>query len=108
MSIDLSADINAPESRLIGTTYCLTIPRSMEIQTRMIPYVYIEVDKYGVIGIDHYRTVWFGHNIHDESMRREIIEWLIEWEYAEWRDIGPEDRELFATSKLTGEDNESL
>lgn len=107
MIVDLWADVNKPVAKPIGTTYKVTVSGT-HIRTKMVPFVYLEVDQYGIIGIDHYRTVWFGHSVNDESTRREIIEWLVEWDFAVWRPIGEEQNELFATEKLTGGEHESL
>jgi hypothetical protein len=35
--------------------------------------------------------------------RMEVYGYLVEWELAEWRQIGPEDSEIFATKKLDPE-----
>jgi hypothetical protein len=84
-------------------------PRSNVIPTNIQPFVYVEVDEYGMVNIQSHRTVWFGarpdtHNRITHSIYKEIYEWLVEWEFAEWKRIGPEDSELFATEKLVGEE----
>src|SRR5580765_8574595 len=76
-------------------------------------HLIIGIDSYGQIGIEE-GTRWYGKKyqgaMNSDDMknpaliqaedRKEIYDWLIEWEYAEWRRIGPEDSELFVTIKL--------
>jgi hypothetical protein len=106
--IDLYADENRPLVRLASTTYRVSIPRPAEVRTQDIPFVYVEVDYLDMISIDRRYTNWDGlrgmdlieDNRSVNSLLVEIYAWLVEWELAEWRRIGPEDSELFATSKL--------
>lgn len=97
--VDLYTD--EPTFTFSHTTYRITIPNQMEKPSKLIPYVYVEVDQYNMITVDRARTTWIrGFSPSENKTLMEIYEWLIEWELAEWRDIGPEDRELFATEKL--------
>jgi hypothetical protein len=85
------------------------LPRVLDNPIHLI----IGIDSYGQISIEQ-GTVWYGKKyqgaMSGDDMknpaliqyddRREIYDWLIYWEYAEWRRIGPEDSELFVTKKL--------
>jgi len=76
-------------------------------------HVIIGIDAYGMISLEQ-NTSWYGKKykgamsgddfndptIMQHEDRMEVFGWLIEWEMAEWRAIGPEDNELFATKKL--------
>jgi hypothetical protein len=110
--LDLYADENEPEVGFVHKTYRVKVPmkRSMELPTNWLPFVYVEVDEYGMINIDRNHTMWFGDRLTQvdasksvSQMYKEIYGWLVEWELARWIPIGPEDSELFATKKLTGE-----
>lgn len=110
-AFDLYADENEPFCFTSHTTYGLRLPHPAKFKTGEQPYVYVDVDTYGMVNIDRYRTRWFGVDLLDShgsrsvhSLEKEIYEWLVEWELAEWKSIGPEDRELFATKKLTGKE----
>ena len=61
-------------------------------------FVEVELES-GMVGIS---TSWgFGDpNAKEWQRNREAMDWLVEWELAEWKNIGPEDAELFATKKL--------
>ena len=62
--------------------------------------VFITVDPYDMINLDSGQ--FLGESIDTTNHKRclEIYGWLVEWEYAEWKKIGPEDSELFASDKL--------
>jgi hypothetical protein len=97
--VDLYADENEPVVKDWATIYTLLVLRSLD-QTRGHICVYVEVDnEYGLISLSNH-TVWFGRSVNSHETRMEIYEWLVEWELAEWKAIGPEDSELFATEKL--------
>jgi hypothetical protein len=66
--------------------------------------LYIEVEESGMIQLNSY-SFFNGKKEADMSFdeRREVYEYLCEWELAVWRRIGPEDSELFATEKLDPE-----
>lgn len=105
--IDLYADENKPVCKKTHDVYRITLPHEirMSVPTRDIPWIYVLVDEYGMISIDDASTRW---PLKDSVLvdKREIYEYLIEWELAEWRAIGQEDHELFATKLLTkGESN---
>lgn len=104
---DLYADENEPYTHLSHSVYGLRLPYPAKFPTDVQPFVYVEVDTYGFINIDRSRTRWFGDSLTNvdasksvHAIEKEIYEWLVEWELAEWKSIGPEDRELFATEKL--------
>jgi len=79
------------------------------------PYIFVEVDQHnGSISIQG-RSTWNGKRLDQQAkplsrefyaLEREVIDYLAEWELVEWRSIGPEDREVFATNKLLGESDE--
>lgn len=108
--IDLYADENAPLIQFYSSIYRVTIPRPAEFPTGEIPFVYVEVDNFGMISVDQRQTYWSGTRLRTldivddnravNSLLVEIHNWLVEWELAEWKAIGPEDSELFATEKL--------
>lgn len=64
---------------------------------------FIEVETDGLAYIQPH-SAWklrsFKNLDHDERM--EVYEFLTEWEFLEWKRVGPEDSELFATEKLIG------
>lgn len=96
--IDLYADENEPVSEWIGNIYSVKLLHG-DRENRY--NIYVEVDEYGQISIqDH--TFFLGKDFRSMSWeeRREVYSVLVEWELAEWRSIGPEDSELFATKKL--------
>jgi hypothetical protein len=95
--MDIYAPENEPEIHEWATVYLVKIPFKPTHPTRTA--VYVEVDEYGVISIHPY-AVWSGHKPKTHQQLMEIYEWLVEWELAEWKAIGPEDSELFATEKL--------
>lgn len=97
--IDLWDDTHEPVSKLAWRTYRLTIP-GHESEVRL----FVSVEPYGMLSLDERMSTWF-HVMKTDGMfnhdtRREIYEWLKEWEFAVWKRIGPEDTELFATKKL--------
>jgi hypothetical protein len=68
--------------------------------------LHIERESEYISSFDWY---WFGErsshsynseNWHLLTTRKEVVEWLHEWELIETRPIGPEDAEYFATDKL--------
>lgn len=98
---DLYADENEPVSEFYATVYRVKFPRPGEFNY----WIYIEVDQYGMLILqDH--TFFCGKTFRNMSRneRSEVYEFLVEWELAEWKQIGPEDRELFATERLTREE----
>jgi hypothetical protein len=107
---DLWADENEPTAKYAYTTYRLSVPKPSEMKTSEVPFVYVEVDEYGVVSINTRYSVWFGEKFDQNfsasshHLYNEIYEWLVEWDLAEWKKIGPDDKELFATAKLVGEE----
>ena len=110
MTLDIYADENEPVAQQAWITYRLALPdevrKTMKSGTQ--PIIYVEVDEYGMVNLDDSHSYWFGEPLSKSvyEVRREIWEWLVEWEFARWIKIGPDDRELFALKKLTGEDYE--
>lgn len=105
MQIELWDDANEPQAKFMWHVYKLQIPhnRTFGYRSKDLPFVYVSVDHVAQIQLEE-PTYWFGQDLSQMSYdtRREIYEWLVEWEYAQWINIGPEDRELFATEKLIG------
>jgi len=62
------------------------------IRTRNYVALYIDVDTFDIVSPND-------RNMQYEEARQ-VYDWLVENDYAEWRAIGPEDSELFATDKL--------
>lgn len=104
---DLYADENKPEANLFSMVYRVELPRDLRVRFKAgeLPFVYVAVDNYGMTSIEP-PTLWFGESFDNLTYERkqEVYEWLIEWEFAEWLKVGPEDRELFATEKLVGKE----
>ena len=98
-------DENAPTVKQTAVVYHLQFPRPAEVKREDSYYLYVEVDSRDELATvqdySSYLGKSFGRMDFDERM--EVYEFLTEWEFCEWRKIGPEDRELFATHKLTGE-----
>jgi hypothetical protein len=108
--IDIYADENKPVVKFAWTVHRLALPDNERYKHKWDtqPLVYVTVEEGGLLGLDDSVTVWFGDKLRDAGksvavIRNEIYEWLIEWGFAEWRNIGPEDRELFATKLLDPE-----
>lgn len=104
---------NMPTSREWVTVYKVEIDQtvlrtSYPIKFKSYMYnpfvIYLEVHNDGLTELGS-STTWFGMKLADmaQEIRQEIYEYLTEWEICEWQRIGPEDRELFATDKLTAE-----
>lgn len=102
--IELYADENEPKVNFTERVYRVSFPRPTEVKSSDAYALYVGVDNYGMIAI-HPHSYWFGMNVDQLKFeeRQEIYEFLIEWELAVWRKIGPEDSELFATTKLDKE-----
>lgn len=100
--IDLWADENEPETHYWSKVYLVRIPRASERTSSEQFFVYVEVDQYDIISIGG-DSSWFGNKVDRDNIHKEIYDWLVEWELAEWKQIGPEDSEIFATEKLTKE-----
>jgi hypothetical protein len=104
--IDLWADENEPEVTQVALIFRVCLQRSLHFTSPSdeLPWIYVEVDKWGVISIgEATRFPVEGYSKDVYAHQREVMDYLVEWELAEWRAIGPEDSELFATEKLTGE-----
>lgn len=100
---DIYNDEYEPKSFHYAVVYRVEFPRDKQPQASWTPYrLYVEVDNYDQVHISD-NSYWFGKHWHDMSWaeRREVWDVLVEWELFEWRRIGPEDSELFATDKLT-------
>jgi hypothetical protein len=96
---DLYDDENEPVVDETARVYHLALDRHRTGFRNWIT-VLISVDNYEMIHID--QGHWFGEKIDitNHTQMLEIYEWLVEWDYAEWKKIGPEDSELFATERL--------
>lgn len=97
---DIYADEYEPIVNQHSRIYRIVIPKWDERRSIDNGFVYVEVDNYGIISIQEKCTTWFGEDISQPSVRRDITSWLVEWELAEWKQIGSEDSELFATDRL--------
>jgi hypothetical protein len=102
--VDLYADENKPETKFTGHTWQINLPRKEagKLSTKT-PVIWLEVDTIGIITL--HSGWWLGKRVSELSFaeRREVFEWLTEWELAVWRAIGPDDSEIFATKKLDPE-----
>lgn len=100
---DIYNDEYEPEPYHHSVIYRVEFPRDKMPQASWAPYrIYVEIDNYDQASLSKY-TYWFGKRLEDMSYeeQREIMDYLVEWELLEWKRIGPEDSELFATDKLT-------
>lgn len=100
-TVDLYADENEPKFEEVGTVYYVGFPRPSEIDRPNSYFLYVEVDNWDMVNIQGH-SVWAGQNFKNLTwdQRTEVYSLLVEWELCEWKSIGPEDRELFATEKL--------
>lgn len=98
--ISLYADENAPTIQQCGIVYRLQTPHPIYREGVNIS---IHVDDMGFI---NEIVGWFAGKLvrsmtHDEQL--EVYKYLVEWELAALRAIGPEDYDYFATKKLSSE-----
>lgn len=113
-NFDLFADTHEPVVKPAYMTYRIQLPKEVSTHFKTVTYtpyiIYLDVDRLGCASLNE-RTYWFGNHAGHMSHlhKQEIYDFLIEWELIEWRRIGPEDSELFATEKLLkeGVENES-
>jgi hypothetical protein len=98
---------NFPKIFTVSTVYLVRFPRPAEVHSNESYSLYIEIDEYDyLVGIQPHSNFFgkkYGDMDHDE--KRIVWDWLMEMELLEWRRIGPEDSELFATKRLTSKDN---
>lgn len=115
--INLSEDEGKPQPSFSREIIYINLP--LETQ-RKLPKVrdnpirvVIGIDAYGMISLEM-GTSWYGRKYkgamgHNDLYDPRVMQpddhmaaynWLIEWELAEWRSIGPEDKELYATKKF--------
>jgi hypothetical protein len=102
-NFDLYADEHAPAAAHQAVVYTLGVnSEHKQPHPGRVITVYVAVDNYGMCHLEH-NGFWLGEKVDptNHTLAREIYDWLVEWEYAEWKAIGPEDHELFATEKLT-------
>jgi hypothetical protein len=88
-----------------GVVYRLTLSDTSrsKIKTGYVPSIWVEVEiETGMINVqDHSRFNGKDFRNMEYEERREVYDWLTEWEYAAWHRIGYDDTELFATKKLS-------
>jgi hypothetical protein len=101
---------NSPAKKFHYTVYTIQLnPKAQRgLRTTMHNpfHLYVGVHHDGLVSVlDH--PFWFGVKFKDmnHEQRRDVYEYLTEWEFAEWVQIGPEDSELFATDKLTAKED---
>ena len=112
MATDLYAKENEPKSKQSATLYHVNVPHLVNARDPKLSFgVTVRVYEDGLVNLD--RFVWFGEtgprqgNYLDQlSTTNEIWEWLREWGFVKLVPIGPEDSEYFATSKLTGDEED--
>jgi hypothetical protein len=106
MEFDLYDKKHEPVSKQAHVTYRVGLSpvalRSLKTSAYQPFILYVDVDNYDMVSLGD-TTHWFGTRYAELSSDeiQEIHEYLVEWELAEWKQIGPEDSELFATKKLT-------
>ena len=91
---------NEPKLEETGTVYCVKFPNPVDKRNQYYA-IWVEVDRYDLANVQEH-SIFLGKSFKnmDWKQRREVYDFLIEWELCEWRRIGPEDSELFATDKL--------
>jgi hypothetical protein len=65
--------------------------------------VFFEVDERGHIEVLNHRGFFpkkAKNSFGEHNQRVAVYNWLVDWELAVWREIGPEQSECFATKKL--------
>lgn len=100
--VDLWADENEPVITSIATEYIVTLPRGRHRKISEDVAIYVQVETGptpSLLSIQFDKGNWMGRPPRWDDYK-EIRDWLIEWELAESRQIGPEDSELFATEKM--------
>ena len=97
--IDIYADSNEPTPVYWGRIYLLRLTHEQTGRDQATS-IWVNVDTYDELSVE--KGTWLGEPVDRQNWAqvREILDWLVEWEYAEWRRIGPEDSEVFATEKL--------
>ena len=100
-NFNLYDDANEPAASQTAVVYRVALDTTKTPRV-LFTSVFVAVDNYSLVQIDS--GMWMGEKIDTTNHKqvREILDWLIEWEYATWRPIGPEDSEVFALDKLTG------
>lgn len=92
---------NKPHVEESCRIYSVRFPRPTEVKRDEVYWLYVSVDEYDYAEIMGYSS--FGGKSYknmDFEDRKEVHDFLIEWEILEWRRIGPEDSELFATKEF--------
>lgn len=100
--LDIYNDDVKPGTRQHAVIYSIMFPHHKAPQSNFSPYhIYVEVDEFDLTHISDY-TYWYGKRAADMSWqeRKEVLDFLCEWELIELRQIGPEDSEYFATDLL--------
>jgi hypothetical protein len=104
-NFDLYAAENEPLVMQRYETYVVTLPSPIReaLGRGNYPWVFLNVYEDGLATLDNCSS-WFNeatrHVSSEVAIRREIWEWLVEWELVELKPIGPEDWEYFITSKF--------
>lgn len=86
-----------------ATVYTLQFSRDAvrELNGEDCPFIHVSVDMFGMLSIIRYS--WFGEYStkgHKWSVAREILDWMVEWDLAQMRQISPDESDWFATEKL--------
>lgn len=88
-----------PEVKFSWHTIRVTIPGEK------YTYIFVEIEPHGLVGGIEDHSLWFGRRYENMSFpeRKEIWDWLVEWELVALRKVGYDDSEYFATKKLDSE-----
>ncbi len=103
---DLWDDKHAPVTKQSYVVYVIELPLKVKKSWARAMYnpftLWVGVSEDDTLHVIEH-SIWFGkmHNELPREIQRDIVDYLIEWELAEWKQIGPEEKELFATEKLT-------
>lgn len=94
---DLYDDRREPVAKKIANVYVVQTPLLDGELIRMVD-VRLTVESNGILIIESGK--WLGVSVMHEAQKREVVEWLTQWELATLAQVDVEDWELFATINL--------
>lgn len=97
----MCTDCNPPVVKQTAIIYHVSHPNPATRRWADGYFVYIEVEDSDYAQIQQHSS-YYGKSYKnmEHSERMDLYTFLVEHELLEWRKIGPEDSELFATEKL--------
>ena len=100
--LDVYSDDLAPEARESHIVHRIFVDSRRFPQVNFNPvHLFLAVARDGLAHVED-NSMYFGKRYKDMTQpeQGEVLDYLLEWEYVEYRRVGPEDSELFATEKL--------